>query len=229
MPEVCEVCITSQYLWYYLQEKQLYNIDILSGRYKKNGIKNLNYIMENMPLTITKIDSYGKFMWIELNDNKNSFYIMNTFGLTGKWIIQGNTRSPEVPLILSQEDFKEIHNGIPFNNFVGETKSGDLNNIDIENISLARILFQCSGGINVYYLDQRNFGTIIITDNKDLLKTKINSLEFDLLKTEYNENFFYNFVNNFINHSKKNKKIIEILMEQKKKRYWFRTRKLFML
>jgi len=76
MPEVCEVVIMSHYLTTIIKNEKIISIE------KDNKLEKLNY-----PLTITNIDTKGKFLWFELTDSKrNELYILNTFGLVGKWI-----------------------------------------------------------------------------------------------------------------------------------------------
>lgn len=82
MPEVCEVCLTSQYL------KQIIggtitNIEVESGRYLKKPIDGFNLL--KFPLKIIDIDTKGKFMWMTLSNKNKIFYLMITFGLEGKW------------------------------------------------------------------------------------------------------------------------------------------------
>lgn len=76
MPEVCEIALTAQFLSKY---KLIDKIDII--KYNFLGLSLLNF-----PLIIKEIDSYGKILWFEVIDNnKNIFYIVNTFGLKGFW------------------------------------------------------------------------------------------------------------------------------------------------
>lgn len=82
MPEVCEVCLTSQYLSKFIGYDIL-NLNVLSGRYVKHPMKGANDIQ--FPLKITKIDTKGKFMWFTLEHDNDTIYMLNTFGLTGKW------------------------------------------------------------------------------------------------------------------------------------------------
>jgi DNA-formamidopyrimidine glycosylase len=85
MPEGPEIIITSQYLTTKIKKKKIESIEIIGGRYthqKLNGYDNL----KNFPLTIDKITSKGKFMWMHLHDAKNKKIIMmNTFGMSGLW------------------------------------------------------------------------------------------------------------------------------------------------
>lgn len=107
MPENCEVCLTSQYLSSKIQKKQITNIEIISGRYKTIIPKGFNDFIKSLPLTITTIDSKGKFMWFELTDkNKKKYYILNTFGLTGKWSFK---ELEATRLTFTIEDSKNIY------------------------------------------------------------------------------------------------------------------------
>jgi formamidopyrimidine-DNA glycosylase len=80
MPEICEVVLTSQALKDKLLNKKLNKINILSGRYTKTVFKGYNKMV--FPLKVTNIDSHGKFMWFQFENDK---YLLNTFGLTGMW------------------------------------------------------------------------------------------------------------------------------------------------
>jgi len=82
MPEICEVCLTSQYLSSMVNDK-ITKIKILSGRYVKTPIKHIDDL--EFSLKIKSINTKGKFMWFELSHGENKYYMMNTFGLTGKW------------------------------------------------------------------------------------------------------------------------------------------------
>lgn len=82
MPEVCEVCLTSQYLSSMIGDN-ITKIDVVSGRYTKVDIKGLSEI--DYPLKVIEIDTKGKFLWITLQHKNQVYYLMNTFGLTGRW------------------------------------------------------------------------------------------------------------------------------------------------
>jgi DNA-formamidopyrimidine glycosylase len=94
MPEVVEVCLTSMFLHNKLKGKKITDIIIHGGRYKRNNMfknmENIKSFKKLLPLKISKIDSKGKFMWFNLN---NSYYLMNTFGLSGGWGFTKKTHS----------------------------------------------------------------------------------------------------------------------------------------
>lgn len=85
MPEGPEIIITTQYLNTKLKKKKIESIKILSGRYTHEKLKGFD-LLKNTPITIETIDSKGKFMWMKLIDNVgNTIYMLNTFGMTGRW------------------------------------------------------------------------------------------------------------------------------------------------
>lgn len=88
MPEICEVVLTSQALKDKLLNKKLNQINILSGRYTKNPFN--GYDNMTFSLKVINIDSHGKFMWFQFENNK---YLLNTFGLTGMWGFGKNKNS----------------------------------------------------------------------------------------------------------------------------------------
>lgn len=88
MPEGPEVAITSQYLDSKMRGKQLTDIKVLSGRYKRTPMTGLASLKRALPLKVLEVNSRGKFMWFNLEER---FDIWNTFGLTGMWRLEKDT------------------------------------------------------------------------------------------------------------------------------------------
>lgn len=86
MPEGPEITILSQYLLSKLKNKSIVEFNVLSGKYLKKPILNLN-IFENNQYVIKDINSKGKLLWIELENNN---FIMSHLGLTGFWSFKKN-------------------------------------------------------------------------------------------------------------------------------------------
>lgn len=85
MPEGPEITITEQYLKTKIRKKKLESVEVLSGRYTHQTLTGLDF-MQNTPLTIEEIGSKGKFLWIRFTDiSGKSIYMLNTFGMTGRW------------------------------------------------------------------------------------------------------------------------------------------------
>lgn len=85
MPEVVEVCLTALWLNKKLKGKSITNMNILSGRYKRNQLQGKATFIKNRPFKIIGVSSHGKFLWFELESKKKKYYILNRFGLTGEW------------------------------------------------------------------------------------------------------------------------------------------------
>jgi len=102
MPEGPEIIITQQYLWTKCKRKKLIGIDILSGRYTHQHIKNFDKL--KFPITIRNIDSKGKLLWFDLTDNDEiGLTMFSTFGLTGGW---GFERSNSSRILFKIQDSK---------------------------------------------------------------------------------------------------------------------------
>jgi formamidopyrimidine-DNA glycosylase len=94
MPEGPDILISTQFLESKIRNKNIIDIKILGGRYTHQKLKGLD-LLKNKPLKVSSIDSKGKFLWMTLNDSEGSpIYMMNTFGMTGRWsfIFSSNAR-----------------------------------------------------------------------------------------------------------------------------------------
>ena len=81
MPEGPEVKTTVDFLKQF-ENKILTNFDVLSGRYIKKPIHNLDNPEWQPPLKIEKVGCKGKFIYFCLS---NDVYFFNTLGMTGNW------------------------------------------------------------------------------------------------------------------------------------------------
>jgi formamidopyrimidine-DNA glycosylase len=105
MPEVSEVCILSQYLNTKLQGRTLKKMEILSGKYTKNKIKNSKLLDGSEDYIIENVDSKGKQLWMTLRNKKNDnlVYLLSHLGMTGFWNFQKNSSS-RIQFEISNED-----------------------------------------------------------------------------------------------------------------------------
>lgn len=108
MPEICEVAITTHFIYKYFKNHTLTNINILSGRYTHQELKGLDNIINDLPLKLLNISFKGKFMWFELENNN---YILNTFGLTGYWSINENTHNRVEFIFKKNKKIKKLYFG----------------------------------------------------------------------------------------------------------------------
>lgn len=98
MPEGVEICIIALYLNDMLSNKQLTDIEILGGRYKKKEFEGYSKIKNALPLTINSIKSKGKFLFFEF---KNNTYLLNTFGLEGIWTNEPDKNNNNIKITIN--------------------------------------------------------------------------------------------------------------------------------
>lgn len=173
MPEGPEVIITTQYLKSKLLGKYILSLDVISGRYTHEKLKGKKLI-ENERWKIKKINSKGKFIWFELqNDLNDTIYLLNTLGLTGVWSFTSNNNSRvEITVVNSKNKIYKL-----------------------------------------YYVDARNFGTIEITDDFQILKSKLDKLAPDVLKTNFDDDSLKKLIKKYaMKHKTIN--IVKILINQ---------------
>jgi len=82
MPESPEVRHQAKYLSARVQEGPLVEIEVLSGRYVKKPIDNLDELRSRLPLKAIGGGAHGKFMYVILEDGSS---IHSTLGMTGGW------------------------------------------------------------------------------------------------------------------------------------------------
>lgn len=84
MPEIIEVRKYADFIRKVLINKNLINITILNGRYKKHKPFELfNKFKSNLPTKVLEINTKGKLMYILFDNN---YYILVTLGLSGGWL-----------------------------------------------------------------------------------------------------------------------------------------------
>lgn len=77
-PEIKIMCDNLQYLKNY----EIKDIKILSGRYLKSKLDDLDLLVLNLPLKINSINVKGKLLYFIL---ENNWIILNTMGMSGRW------------------------------------------------------------------------------------------------------------------------------------------------
>lgn len=56
-----------------------------TGRYKTKSPEGLLEATKDLPLTVTSIDTKGKFMWWTLSGKDKTWYLWCTYGMSGQW------------------------------------------------------------------------------------------------------------------------------------------------
>jgi formamidopyrimidine-DNA glycosylase len=116
MPEICEIALTSEILQHYFKNKLIKNIQIINkGKYASkmpDGYDEISGVLKKTPLRIKKISSKGKFMWFALakqDEEDSSYYIWNTFGLSGVWSINKPASDHNIRVVINLTDNKSLY------------------------------------------------------------------------------------------------------------------------
>jgi formamidopyrimidine-DNA glycosylase len=192
MPEINEVRQYADFIKSKLKNKNITEVNIINGRYKKHGpFENYNHLIKHLPLKIVDVGTKGKFMYIKFEHN---LYLFSTLGLSGGWIFKkSETSKVEHPVILEYLKKEEIDSYM----------STSLKHLNVE--------FKTEHG-SLYFYDTLSFGTLkIVNDEKELIK-KLNSVGPDIM----DELTDFKLFQDSINKPKNLKKVIGIvLMDQK--------------
>ena len=192
MPEINEVRKYADFLIKKLKNKNIIEINILNGRYKKHKpFDKYKELVGQLPIKLIDVKTKGKFLYIIL---ENNYYIFSTLGLSGGWAYKSNQSNKfEHPLESSYIDKKETE---------GYLKTA-LAHLNIE--------FKTDFG-SVYFYDTLSFGTMkVITNNSDLEK-KLKELGPDIMEQDTT---FDLFVEKIIKKTNLQKEIGVVLMNQK--------------
>ena len=144
MPEVVEVRKYADFLNKILKNKNIIEINILQGRYKKYGpFERYNQLKDKLPIKVLDIKTKGKFLYFILEDD---YYIFSTLGLRGGWTYKLNEKYQFTTLV---------------NN---SYKKNALNHLNVE--------FKIDKG-SIYYFDMLSFGTLKVVIGKDQLNSNV--------------------------------------------------------
>lgn len=104
MPEGPEIIITMQYLKSKIKKKKIKGIEIISGRYTHETLKGYE-LTENKIFIVEDINTKGKFLWFKMIDlTGKTYYMLNTFGLSGRWSFENNNSARVKFIIQSNTD-----------------------------------------------------------------------------------------------------------------------------
>jgi formamidopyrimidine-DNA glycosylase len=161
MPEIIEIKLYADFIKKKINKNKLLNIKILKGRYKTHGpFENFKKVNRMLPSKIFKLDTKGKFMYMEINDN---YFIGVGLGLTGGWLFKNNNQL-------------KYEHGNSTNRFDSDTIDNYfktvLNNLNVE--------FVFENG-SLYYYDQLSFGTIKIYESQKQIDDKLNKIGIDIM------------------------------------------------
>lgn len=196
MPEVNEIRRFADFIKSKTLGKNITEINILNGRYKKHGaFDKYNELIKNLPLKVIDVKTKGKFLYIIL---ENNFYLFSTLGLNGGWcylkkngkIYEFSENMREYSKYLSQKQIDQYYNNA-------------INHLNVE--------FKTNNG-SLYYHDVLSFGSIKIVDNIGALEKKLSSIGPDIMDSDTNFELFYHQITK---NKNLNKEIGIVLLDQK--------------
>ena len=161
MPEIIEIRSYADLLRRYTKSHTLAKIIIHKGRYKKHGpFEGYTIIQKQLPLRIVRIQTKGKFLYIEL---EKQWFILNTCGLSGGWC------------------FKSSNNQLQF--------SKNFKNYSTEEIAeYTKILrkhlnieFVLNNNTSLFFYDSLSFGTLKVIQGIDHISQKLNTIGPDVM------------------------------------------------
>ena len=163
MPEVIEVLNYADFLRSKLKNRTITEINIINGRYKKHGdFENLDQLQASLPQAVAKIQTKGKFLYIQF---ENGMYLFSTLGLSGGWLYMNNkSKGAQVQfgyhLDYITEEQQDSYHKSAFNH--------------------RNVEFKLDDNTSIYYYDTLSFGTLkVITDEAHLNK-KLSTLGPDI-------------------------------------------------
>lgn len=163
MPEGPEVKRCAQLLSSIIEGKTLTEINTISGKLNRTGIKNIDLPLWNR---VKSVESYGKVIFIDVEEA----VIVSTLGMSGWWY------PPIGQLSEEQLSHKVYHAGsmIPATSVIAKA---------LKHVRLELVM---SDGTSALYCDPRNFGNITIMDQYQALDKRM-SLGVDLLNRSLTE------------------------------------------
>jgi formamidopyrimidine-DNA glycosylase len=162
MPEVMEIRKYADFINIFCKNKNLTEINILKGRYKKHSaFGRYDLIKKLLPLKLLNVKTKGKFIYFEFDKN---IYLLNTLGLSGGWGFQKNNNSDfQIPKLIE---------------YIDETKI-DLYLSKIKDHINVEFIF---GKEKLFFFDMLSFGTLKIIDNHNILLDKLNTIGEDIME-----------------------------------------------
>jgi formamidopyrimidine-DNA glycosylase len=172
MPEVKEIKRYADFIRKKIKDKDILDIKILKGKYKKRIFDNYSLIKKNIPLKCLDIKSKGKLLYIKFEDN---FYLFIAHGLFGNWCFLNNNNKYEFSKNL------EVYSKFLPKDKIESYIKNTLNHLNIQFITEKGSLF---------FSDQLSFGSFILYDNKEDFYKKLNSIGSDIMDKETNFKLF---------------------------------------
>ena len=162
MPEINEVRKYADFILKKCKDKNILEIKIVKGRYKKHGpFDNYKELVGELPLKLLDVKTKGKFLYIEL---EKGYYIFSTLGLSGGWNFYNSKTK--------KNEFSDSFNDYLDGPMKERYKKHSLDHRNIE--------FRVRGG-TLYFYDMLSFGTMKVIKGTDELEKKLATIGPDIM------------------------------------------------
>ncbi len=179
-----------------LKNKPIININILNGRYKKNGsFENYKKLKKNIPLKLIDVKTKGKLLYLIFDNN---LYLVNRFGLVGGWCFLKKNSD-----VYEHTDIYKYY-----------LKYGDKKMMEtyIKN-SLNHLNFEITTSEGtLYYYDMLSYGTLKCVDNDNELNKILDKIGPDIMDKKTTLEVFRNQI---LKKSNLDKAIGNVIVNQK--------------
>lgn len=172
MPEINEVRRYADFIYSKLENKKITEINIINGRYKKHKpFDHYTTIKNKLPLKLIDIQTKGKLMYMEFEDN---IFILVTLGLSGGWCFLDSKKynNPKI----RDYDFSEVED--QWDNYVPDEK---MDSYLVNAVKHLNVEFKINTG-SLYFYDSLSFGTIKILTSVEELNKKLKTLGPDIME-----------------------------------------------
>jgi formamidopyrimidine-DNA glycosylase len=201
MPEINEVRRYADFIYSKIENKMITEINIINGRYKKHGpFEHYTTIKNKLPLKLINIQTKGKLMYMEFEDN---FFILVTLGLSGGWCFLDSKKKEKK---LKDYEFSEVQDD--YTNYIPDEK---MDSYLVNAIKHLNVEFKTNTG-SIYFYDTLSFGTLKVVKGIDELNKKLKTLGPDIMDETTNIELFKKQIKKTTNLEKP---IGNVLMNQK--------------
>ena len=194
MPEINEIRKYADFIRKKLNNKEIIEINILGGRYKKHGsFEKYEELKKKLPIKMKYVKTKGKFMYLIF---EHELFMFATMGLSGGWCYLMNGK-------YTFSDVTKDYSKYTPKNKVDTYIKNALNHRNVE--------FKTNHG-SLYFYDMLSFGTLKIIDNYQDLAKKLGQIGPDIME---NDTTFSIFKNRVRSNKNLEKPIGIVLMDQK--------------
>lgn len=165
MPEINEVRKCADFIRKKIKNKQIIDVNILNGRYKKKGpFKNYKKLKNNIPLKLIDVKTKGKMLYLIFNNN---LFLINRLGLMGGWcFLKKNSEKYD------HTDIYKYYKKYGDKKMMETYMKNSLKHLNFEIVTKEGIL---------YYYDVLSYGTFKCIDNKNDLDKVLKTIGPDIM------------------------------------------------